>query len=122
MGATLSPLWFSTNLVCFMHWITSSATAFWTFLDFWPSPVHRYGLRLLIVWLAGWKDPQLPVWEEDRFKRDFHSVFIICRGVECVVDNCCNECTDMDDVTLTDNVKHKLSLKRKLLSKRKLYP
>ena len=45
---------------------------------------------------------------------------ITCRGVDCDIDNSCNECTDVDDITMTKYVKHKLSLKRKLLSKRKL--
>ena len=49
-----------------------------------------------------------------------HSVCISCWGVDCHVDNCCTACTDVDDVTMTEYVKHRLSLKRKLLSKRKL--
>ena len=53
-------------------------------------------------------------------KCDFHPVCITCRGVDCDVNNYRNECTNVDDITMTEYVKHKFSLKHKLLSKRKL--
>ena len=51
---------------------------------------------------------------------DFHSVCVACRGIDCDIDKCSNECTDVDDISMTKYVKHKLSLKRRLLCKCKL--
>ena len=34
--------------------------------------------------------------------RDFHSVCIECRGVNCDIDNRCIECTDVDDNAMTE--------------------
>ena len=33
--------------------------------------------------------------------KDFHTVCIDCRGVDCDLDNHCVECTDIDNSTLT---------------------
>ena len=60
-------------------------------------------------------------------KFDFHTVCIQCvgvgggggGGVDCDIDIRCSECNDVTDITMTEYVKHKLSLKKKLLSKRK---
>ena len=52
--------------------------------------------------------------------KDFHTVCIDCRGVDCDFDHRCMECTDIDNSTMTEYVHHKLTLRRKLLSKRKL--
>ena len=52
--------------------------------------------------------------------RDFHTVCIDCRGLDCDVDNRCIECTDVDDSAMTECVKDKLSLRHKLKSKHKL--
>ena len=51
---------------------------------------------------------------------DFRTVCIDCRGVDCNFDHRCMECTDTDDFTMTEYVRHKLTLRRKLMSKHKL--
>ena len=51
---------------------------------------------------------------------DIHFLCVVCRGVDCDTDDHCPECADMGDVAMTNYVKHKLSLQRKLQSKRKL--
>ena len=56
------------------------------------------------------------------FKFDFHTVCSDCLGgggVECDMQTRCIECTDISDVVMQDYVSHKLSLKRKLLTKYK---
>ena len=37
-------------------------------------------------------------------KHDIHSVCVTCRGVDCDVDNRCNVCTDVDDVSMTEYI------------------
>ena len=51
---------------------------------------------------------------------DFHTVCIDWRDVDCDLDHCCVECHDTDDSTMTEYVRHKLTLRRKMLSKCKL--
>ena len=53
-------------------------------------------------------------------QRDFHSLCVVCQGVDCGTDNQCPECADVDDLQMTNSVKHKPSLQRKLQSKHKL--
>ena len=48
---------------------------------------------------------------------DFHSICVVCRGVDCVTDHWCPECKDVGDSVMTKYVVHKLSLQRKLQSK-----
>ena len=48
---------------------------------------------------------------------DFHTVCILCRGVDCDSDHRCPECTDVTDSVIAKYVAHKLSLQRKLQCK-----
>ena len=48
---------------------------------------------------------------------DFHSICVVCRGVDCDADHRCPECTDMGDSVMSKYVEHKHSLQRKLQSK-----
>ena len=48
------------------------------------------------------------------------TVCIECQGVDCDLETRCIECTDISDVAMSDYVNHKLSLKKKILSKCKL--
>ena len=50
---------------------------------------------------------------------DFHSVCVDCRGVDCDVQIRCIECTDVDDIKMTEYVSHRLGLKRCLLAEQK---
>ena len=52
--------------------------------------------------------------------KDFHTVCIDCRGVYCDLDHRCMELHDTDDSIITEYVRHKLTLHRKMLSKHKL--
>ena len=52
--------------------------------------------------------------------KDFHTVCVGCRGIDCDLGNCCIECKDVDDSTMTDYVRHKLSLRCKLQCKHRL--
>ena len=49
----------------------------------------------------------------------FHSLCIICRSIDCDTDNRCARCAGVSDELMTAYVKHRQSLKRKLLSKKK---
>ena len=53
-------------------------------------------------------------------KFDFHTVYSNCQGLDYDLETCCVECADISDVAMSDYVSHKLSLKRKLLTKHKL--
>ena len=53
-------------------------------------------------------------------KLDFHTVCTDYRGIDCDLETCCIDCANISDVTMSDYVSHKLSLKKKLLVKRKL--
>ena len=50
---------------------------------------------------------------------DYHSFCINCRGQDCDVDNKCEECVVVADDVFTVYVKHRQSLKRKLVSKQR---
>ena len=53
----------------------------------------------------------------------FNMIFIVCvgcRGIDCDTDYWFPECNDVSDVLMTNFVKHKISLQRKLQSRRKL--
>ena len=50
---------------------------------------------------------------------DFHSICMVCRGVDYENDTRCLQCNEVDDATFDVYLKHKLSLQRKLVSKRK---
>ena len=45
--------------------------------------------------------------------KDLYSVCIDCRSVDCDLDNRCVECTDIGDSTMTEYVRHKLTLRCK---------
>ena len=49
---------------------------------------------------------------------DFHSICVVCRGVDCDTDHRCPECKDVGDLVMTKYITNKLSLQRKLQSKR----
>ena len=48
---------------------------------------------------------------------DFHSICVVCRGVDCDRDHRCPKCTDVADSVMTKYVAHKISLQHKLQSK-----
>ena len=48
---------------------------------------------------------------------DFHTVCVICRGIDCDDDHLCPECNDVSNSVMSKYVVHKLSLKCKLQSK-----
>ena len=48
---------------------------------------------------------------------DFHSICIVCRGVDCDTDHRCPKCKDNGDLVMTKYVTHKISLQHKLQSK-----
>ena len=52
--------------------------------------------------------------------KDFYTICVECRGVDCDIDARCIECTDVDNAFMSDYIRYKLSLRRKLKSKRKL--
>ena len=52
-------------------------------------------------------------------KFDFHNVCTDCRGIDCGLEARCIQCTNVPDLVMQDYVSHKLSLKHKLLAKRK---
>ena len=53
-------------------------------------------------------------------KFDFHTVCSDCWGLDCDLETHCIVCADVSDNAMSDYVAHKLSLKYKLLAKRKL--
>ena len=62
----------------------------------------------------------MPLWEEDeQLDEGLHTVCIDCRGVDCDLNHCCVECNDTDDSTMTEYVRHKLTLQRKITFKHK---
>ena len=65
------------------------------------------------------------MWEKDEYgtiEYDFHTVCFTCGGggVDYDVDTRFTESTNVSGITMMEYVKHKLSLKKKLLSKPKL--
>ena len=53
-------------------------------------------------------------------QHDFHSLCVVCQGLIVTTDNRCPKCAGVGDLAMTNYIKHKLSLQRKLQSKRKL--
>ena len=49
---------------------------------------------------------------------DSHSISVVCRGIDCDADHHCPECTDVDDSVMSKYVAHRISLQRKLQTKR----
>ena len=49
---------------------------------------------------------------------DFHSICVVCRGVDCDTDLRCPKCKDVGDLVMTKYVTHKLSLQSESQSKR----
>ena len=114
LPSTVNSSAISIIIIVYSFWIFIPVTFFLFIVDFWTSLDLRYGLRPLIVCFTSCGRRMSSI------TRDFHSVCIECRGVDCDIDNRCIECTDVDDNTMTEYVKHKLSLRFKLMSKRKL--
>ena len=52
--------------------------------------------------------------------KDFHTVCTDCKGVDCDLDHQCVECHDTGDSTMTEYVRHRMTLHCKMLSKHKL--
>ena len=50
---------------------------------------------------------------------DFHSVCVICRNRDCDMENRCDECNDVPDDVIQTYVRHRQSLKCRLLSKQR---
>ena len=61
-----------------------------------------------------------PVERMSSYKFDFHTVCVQCRGVDCDLNSRCIECTDVTTDRMSEYLAHKLSLKKKLISKRRL--
>ena len=51
---------------------------------------------------------------------DYHSCCIFCRGIDCTLDQRCDECLIVSEIQFNAYVKHQKSLKRKRLLIRKV--
>ena len=52
--------------------------------------------------------------------KNFCSICIDCKGIDCDIDNRCNECVNIETNIMTDYIRHKSRLKSKLKYRRKV--